>query len=373
MKLPARVPLRTLPRLVHNGGGGGASTMRPLHSTCVRAANVASVVGTGPPPEAPVTPSADSYQRVERRRRQAEMLKTAREIRNVKDGKASGGLKPRFWTNVDVRQVDDSLQVFLDQRPLRHPSTKAIIKLPLTKTHLATALALEWDHLTSAQEATKQHLIPLTSLVCRALDIEADDADASKPESSKLRTDVAHMVLRHLETDSILCWVPPAGPFDVRNDAGESLRDVQKQTADEVVSYLTTNVWPGIRIEPILDGHSLMPRDQPEGVRDVVHGWITGLDAWEVAGLERAVLAGKSLIAAVRLIAEWSEGSANACSFPVDAKPFSAEDAAKATGLEVDWQSGHWGEVEDTHDVNREDVLRQLASVVLLVSGTAKR
>lgn len=210
--------------------------------------------------------------------------------------------------------------------------------------------------------------------MCRAIDIEADDARAAETTGSvgKVRSDIANMVLKYLETDSLLCWVPPAGPFDLRNDAGESLRDVQKQTADEVVSYLTTNVWPGIRIEPVLDGHSLMPRAQPEGVREVVHGWIQGLDPWEVAGLERAVLAGKSLIAAARLLAEWSEGNANVGSLPTGRKPFGAEDAAKATGLEVEWQSGHWGEVEDTHDVNREDVMRQLASVVLLVSGTAK-
>jgi chaperone required for assembly of F1-ATPase len=48
---------------------------------------------------------------------------------------------------------------------------------------------------------------------------------------------------------------------------------------------------------------------------------------------------------------------------------FGVEEAARAASLEVDWQTGMWGEVEDTHDVDKEDVRRQFGSVVLLVSG----
>ena len=51
---------------------------------------------------------------------------------------------------------------------------------------------------------------------------------------------------------------------------------------------------------------------------------------------------------------------------------FGAEEAARATSLEVDWQTGRWGEVEDTHDVEKEDVRRQFGAVVLLVSGTGR-
>lgn len=268
------------------------------------------------------------------------------------------------------RLIIGALQVHLDARALRHPTTKEIIRIPLSKPTLATAIALEWDLLASAQQATKEHLIPLTSLVCRALDIEMDDASESV-ESAKIRTAIATSVMRYLDTDSLLCWAPPAGDFDLRNDAGESLRDVQKQTADDIVSYLTTHVWPGIVIEPVLDGHSIFPRQQADGVREVVQGWVMGLDAWEIAGLERAVLAGKSLLAASRFVVEWSEGPIG---LPAQSPTkFGVEVATKATSLEVDWQTGHWGEVEDTHDVNREDVRRQLGSVVLLISGKGKK
>ncbi len=51
---------------------------------------------------------------------------------------------------------------------------------------------------------------------------------------------------------------------------------------------------------------------------------------------------------------------------------FGIEQAAEACSLEVRWQTGMWGEVEDTHDVEKEDLRRQFGSVILLVSGTGK-
>ncbi|KAH6607259.1 atp synthase mitochondrial f1 complex assembly factor 2 [Trichoderma cornu-damae] len=362
VKMPTRIPLRlALPR---------PQLLRPLHQSIVRAANVAPVVGTGPPPDPPTPAVRNAHERVERRKKHAELLRAARQVQSAQDGK-SGGAAVRFWREVRVQEADGAFQVHLDSRPLRHPNTKAVIRLPLSKPDLASALALEWDVLTSAQQAAKQHLIPLTSLVCRALDVLDDDA-AGGPEAAKIRASVTNTVLRYLDTDSLLCWAPPAGPHDRRNDAGESLRDVQKTAAEETVGYLTTHVWPGITIEPVMDGHSIMPKKQSDGVREMVQGWVMGLDAWEIAGLERAVLAGKSLVAAARIVAEWSEGPVGT-GRAVPVGGFGVEHASKATSLEVDWQAEQWGEVEDTHDVNQEDLRRQLGSVVLLVSGTGKQ
>ncbi|KAK1963953.1 ATP12 chaperone [Colletotrichum sublineola] len=349
-----------------------AAAARTISTTTLKPAEVAPVVGTGPPPEPPVPDvaaedrAAAARARVERRKKQAEMLKHAKTIRTTADAKASkpGALKRRFWNDVSVQEVAGALQVHLDSRPLRHPNTKEIIRLPVSKQHLASALAIEWDFITSAQQATKQHMIPLTSLTCRALDIAEDDA-----ASGTIRQSIATTLMRYLDTDSLLCWAPPAGSMDTRNDAGESLRDVQKRTAEAVVGFLTARVWPGIEIHPVLDGHSIVPRAQAEGVRDVVQGWVMGLDPWELTGLERAVLAGKSLITAARLVVEWSEGSVGECRDPASSRKFGIEEAATASSLEVSWQTGSWGEVEDTHDVEKEDLKRQLGSVVLLVSG----
>jgi ATP synthase F1 complex assembly factor 2 len=102
-----------------------------------------------------------------------------------------------------------------------------------------------------------------------------------------------------------------------------------------------------------------------------VQGWIETLTGYELAGLERATLAGKSLLAAARLVVEWSEEGAGQASSSVGkgTKKFGVEEAARAVSLEVEWQTKKWGEVEDTHDVEKEDLRRQLGSAVLLVSG----
>ncbi|KAK1701268.1 hypothetical protein BDP55DRAFT_709606 [Colletotrichum godetiae] len=385
MKPSTRIPLRLFTAtasspLASSARRSCALGARAISTTPLKPAEVAPVVGTGPPPEPPIADiaaedrAAAARIRVERRRKQAEMLKHAKRIRTSAEAKSSkpGALKRRFWNDVSVQEVDGALQVHLDSRPLRHPNTKEIIRLPPSKQHLASALAIEWDFITSAEQATKQHLIPLTSLICRAIDIAADDA----ANDGKIRETVTTMLMRYLDTDAVLCWAPPAGATDTRNDAGESLRDVQKRTADAVVGAMTGRVWPGIEIKPVLDGHSIVPQRQAEGVREVVQGWVMGLDAWELTGLERAVLAGKSLLGAARLVVEWSEGPVGECrdrNAGKEVGKFGVEEAATALSLEVTWQTGSWGEVEDTHDVEKEDLRRQLGSVVLLVSGTNRR
>ena len=154
----------------------------------------------------------------------------------------------------------------------------------------------------------------------------------------------------------------------------ESLRDIQIKTAMPIVSYLTTYVWPGVEIRPVTDSNSIVPVSQEQGTKDVIRGWLMELPAWELAGLERAVLAGKGLLAAARLIVEWSpkwshlrgDGSQ-------DRGRFGIHEATEAASLEVRWQTDMWGEVEDTHDVEKEDLRRQLGSVIVLLSGSQRQ
>ncbi|KAK0729878.1 hypothetical protein B0H67DRAFT_638446 [Lasiosphaeris hirsuta] len=372
---------------------------RSIHRPSAQPAKVVPIYGTGPPPEPP-TPSVefvDAASRLARRKRQGEMLRQAKDERaaaklrhsadapGTKESALAGGKKTglakRFWKEVHVKEINGAYEIHLDARPLRRPNTKDPIRLPLSKPHLASALALEWDQLVSAQEGTKQHLIPLTSLVCRALDIADDDAlhASSSPSQhpTALREGLAPSLLHYLDTDSLLCWAPPVDEDDLTSHAsilnadGKSLRELQEAAAQPVVAFLTAHVWPGLSLVPVLDGTSIMPRQQAPGTREVVQGWVLGLTGWELAALERATLGGKSLLVAARLVAEWSEGPAGVV--PVGEKhDFGVEQAALTASVEVDWQTGRWGEVEDTHDVEREDVRRQFGSVVLLLSGTGE-
>jgi ATP synthase F1 complex assembly factor 2 len=181
------------------------------------------------------------------------------------------------------------------------------------------------------------------------------------------------MVMRYLNTDTLLCWASESGIHDkFKNEAGETLREVQARIAQPIIGHLSTYVWPGVEIKPILAADSILPAPQPAMTQEVIRGWITGLPAWELAGLERAVLASKSLLVAVRLLVEWSQEFANQRGEQEEDHRFGIEDAADACTVEVRWQTDMWGEVEDTHDVDREDIRRQLGSVILLVNGESR-
>ncbi|KAI9814236.1 MAG: ATP synthase complex assembly protein atp12 [Pycnora praestabilis] len=337
-----------------------------LHTTAPKPATPLPVTAHGPPPSPPVPAATHSEDRVARRRKQAALLKRGQDLRasQMKPGTA---MKKRFWKDVSVKEVPEGHQIHLDSRPVRTPS-KTPLTIPPTKPHLASAIALEWDLLVSAQQALKQHLIPLTSLASRADMIKNEDVKGT----SKSRQEIVNMVMGYLDTDTLLCWAPErsshdAAQLEMSGSRPDSLREIQVRTAQPIIGFLTTHVWPGIEIKPVLDSDSIVPTPQPQLTKDVIRGWISGLPAFELAGLERGVLAGKSLLVAVRLLVEWSEEFQHLRKD--ERKSFGIEEAAEASSLEVRWQTGMWGEVEDTHDVEKEDLKRQLGSVIVLLSG----
>ncbi|KAL3426543.1 ATP12 ATPase family protein [Phlyctema vagabunda] len=372
MKLIAQSSVAQSLQSISRLRGPSIFAQRCLHTTSANPATVQPITASGPPPTAP-TPSAEHVDaRVARRRKQAELLERGRDMRAVAAGTGGGSAKTkRFWQDVHVTHTDEGLQIYLDKRPIRRPS-KDILTVPHHKPHLANAIALEWDLLVSAQQALRVHLIPMTSLVSRALDIIDEDTNSPSSEGS-IRASIIKTVMRYLDTDSLLCWAPEAAPdppgYETHAGRVESLRSIQKRTAEPIVQYLTERVWPGVEIIPVLDSDSIMPKSQPQMTKDVIQGWVSGLPAFELAGLERAVLASKGLLIAARIIVEWSAELKHLREDAQPAEKFGVEEAAKAASTEVNWQTDMWGEVEDTHDVAKEDVRRQLGSVVLLVSG----
>lgn len=117
----ASLPLSaTLPRSSSSAATTAAlpacALRRALHSGTPNRANVVPVYGTGPPPEPPVPNAQSVDSRIAERRKKAEMLKRAQELRastgrpsvSANDKKA-GALKKRFWKDVHVKEVDGML------------------------------------------------------------------------------------------------------------------------------------------------------------------------------------------------------------------------------------------------------------------------
>lgn len=274
-----------------------------------------------------------------------------------------------------MKETDDGLQVHLDSRPVR-TAARRILNLPKHKRALAGGIALEWDQLVTAQQALKQHYVPLTSLTSRALDIEA--ADAQQGLDNKIRQSIITTLMRYLGTDTLLCWAPAKNPYGHERPGVKTLRERQKDFAEPIIAFLTTHIFPGVEIVPILGEDSIVPVSQPEITLQVIRGWVSGLPAFELAALERGTLAAKSLLVATRLLVEWSAEfthlreiqKAKSEDGLVEIEPdrFDIDRAAEAASLEVLYQTEEWGEVEDTHDVDKEDLRRQLGSAILLVS-----
>lgn len=272
---------------------------------------------------------------------------------------------------VGADNLVEGLQIMLDTRPVRTAS-KQILTLPPSKRALAAAIALEWDLLVSAQQALKHHYIPLTSLASRAFDIALEDSQGR----TVIRDTLSTFLMRYLRTDTLLCWAPEVNIHDTGLDrVGEgnsdapSLRQRQKDVAEPIIAHLIAHIFPGCEIHPVLDENSIMPTAQPQMTQDVIRGWISSLPAFELAALERGVLATKSLLVAVRLLVEWSEEFRHLQKGETtERKRFGIAEAAEASSVEVTWQTNMWGEVEDTHDVEKEDLARQLGSVILLVN-----
>ncbi|KAF2218253.1 F1-ATP synthase assembly protein [Elsinoe ampelina] len=334
------------------------------YATPVKYPNVA-----GPPPQPPQVPAGEPEDTTARKQKQAELLRKGQALK-PNPAKPASVLQKRFWKDVGVVESEDGLQILLDNRPVRTAS-KQILTLPKGKRGLATAIALEWDLLVSAQQALKQNYIFLTSLTSRAVDIQQADGQGE----TKIREDIIKMMMRYLSTDTLLCWAPEIDVNDATgmhaSHQGEqptaTLREKQIAIAEPIIAHLKSHVFPGIEIEPILEENSIMPRSQSETTLQVIKGWLHGLPPFELAALERGVLATKSLLIAVRLLVDWS-GQFKHLQPEDHARKFGIAQAAEASTVEVTWQTSMWGEVEDTHDVDKEDVARQLGSVILLVT-----
>ena len=264
----------------------------------------------------------------------------------------------------------DGYRIYLDKRIVRIAGKKVLV-IPKSKLQLAFAIALEWDLLTSAAQALKQHYIPLTSLISRALDIS--DSDESREQT--IRNDLVKVAMRYLATDSLLCWDPSASlprsyKVDQSEENNEGLRNIQERLALPILRFLAAKVWPGIELRPVLEPDSILPVSQSKETYQVIRQWLMQLPPFELAGLERAFLASKSLLIATRLVVQWSEMFRALQNLDSNGDGFDIEQALTASNSESKWQTERWGEVEDAHDVNNEDLRRQLGSVVMLVSGS---
>ncbi|KAI8337417.1 hypothetical protein BC941DRAFT_352360 [Chlamydoabsidia padenii] len=234
----------------------------------------------------------------------------------------------RFWKKAGIKEDQDGLTVLLDHRNLRTPS-KNIIKLESTQRYLALLTAAEWDAQT---KVLKAHTLPLTSILSRAI----DGLDPANCEDPKVRPAVIDKLMSYFDTDAT-CY---------HEEYPEILVQLQDTYWKPIIEWASNHY--NVKINITTD---IFAVQQPQETKDTMRAVVDQMDSYELAAFERAVLTSKSFLIGLALVKH----------------AISVEHASQAAQVEMNSQMERWGEVEDSHDVDREYMRQTLGSVALAV------
>lgn len=241
----------------------------------------------------------------------------------------------RFWRLVTVEKNEsifesinflmlDGYVIKLDSKPLRTPIGNIIV-VPPRLSILAHLIGLEWDVVTTG--SVRQHTLPLTSLVCRAIDHLTPGA------TNEIRSAVIESVLRYLDTDAILFFAP-------EYQGHGTLTQMQAEEWNPVINWAQRAFDVKIYLSSGETGIGQFKK-QPEETKRKFRQWLQGLDSYELAAFERAVMMTNSFLLSTRLLMEYLEPEKCEGRYGV-------EGIASLATVEVRWQTQRWGEVEDS-------------------------
>ncbi|CAO3617390.1 unnamed protein product [Cunninghamella blakesleeana] len=233
----------------------------------------------------------------------------------------------RFWKKAGIKEEQDGVTVMLDHRNLRTPS-KNIVKLSPEQQHMALLTAAEWDAQT---KVLKAHTLPLTSILSRAIDgLDPKYADEN------IRPGVIDKLLTYFDTDAT-CYY---------EDYPEVLVELQDKYWKPIIQWVSQHY--NVQINTT---DEIFAVQQPQETKDKLRSVVEDMDSYELAAFERAVLTSKSFLIGLALVKH----------------AISVEHASQAAQVEINSQMERWGEVEDSHDVDREYMRKILGSVAMAV------
>lgn len=252
-----------------------------------------------------------------------------------------------------MKQDGSKLIVQLDSKSILTPLGNSLI-LDKDRRLLAMLLQKEWESLPDL--SIKPHLLPLTSLVSRCIDLESVHGPNGNVElMAKIggdREKIANDLLRYLDTDTLLVFSP-------RHEYEGALRESQDAfyipIIKSVEGFLKKYASSEIKLR-ILDSdvNGLRGNNQEKNTIDAAKRYLDTLSLWNLAVFEKTVLTTKSFICGILMLQN------KASLDTVTALEVDMEKIVKAATLETIHQVERWGEVEDTHDVDKRDVRRNI-------------
>ncbi|KAF9897095.1 ATP synthase complex assembly protein atp12 [Lobosporangium transversale] len=232
----------------------------------------------------------------------------------------------RFWEKAGVKNLGDRVAVTLDGRILKTPAGNQLT-LPKDQEHLALMIAGEWH---GQKTLLKAHSLPMTSLVARAIDGFVGNEQGRK--------DTLDRLIKFLDTDSV-CY---------QQDYPDSIVKAQHEHWDPILKWVKDEYGLDIRVS-----QGITYVQQTDEVKQKLRDIVNSMNDIDLSAFERATLTAKSFLIGLAVVK----------------RHLSVEKAWKAAQLEVLDQIDRWGEVEDSHDVDREFVKSQLASARLANLG----
>lgn len=289
----------------------------------------------------------------------------------------------KFWNKAGARYNDESghYEVCLDEKPLKTPLGNRLA-LPADKKQLAYLIGHEWDNLIDLK--IKPNTLPLTSMASRATDLAVvhGAAEVDKNLVTKVGDlqDIKYDILRYLDTDTCLI-------FTVLEEYEGKLREKQEELYRPLIAeyedYFTefarkNNLLPDpeykVKLEYLdCETDGLRGNRQSLTTQNIVLLWLDQLPIYDLVALEKAILSSKSFLCGASILRSNVADTAKQAEFYQlnkggEASYFkkSVEELVEMGNLETIFQTGEWGEVEDTHDVDNADWLRNLSSCALV-------
>ncbi|KAG5519211.1 hypothetical protein PMAC_002299 [Pneumocystis sp. 'macacae'] len=256
---------------------------------------------------------------------------------SLKNEKTYNYDRKNLLIDIDVKKIEDQYQIFENGNPLK-TALGNIFKFPLRKRSFAYMVSQELRSF--GLKRSEYHFLPLTSLANKAIDIFS---------SKSTRENACNVLLKYLDTDTILIFAPES------QSSGELLA-LQKKSWEPLHNW--AQMYWKVNIFKTFCDLGINVHVQSQETKDKIALWMHTLDKWQFAALDRAVCASKSFIIGAKMIVM---GNSLLNDY------LSPEEACDLAQLETDFQISQWGEIKESHNIEREDIRRLLRSANAII------
>jgi len=256
----------------------------------------------------------------------------------------------KFWNQVNIYEnsCEEKYDIQLDNKTVRTPLGYDL-SIPFERKLLAYMLYHEWSNISTS--TIKTHSLPLTSLISRVIDLENSDRNNDLESMAKVgfKKDIVEDLLKYLDTDTLLIFNP-------QNEYEGKLRNSQESLYRPIISKFEKK-FNNIKLNWLDTEIGLKGNSQSEKTHNIVRSYMLNLNYYDLVALEKITLTTKSLICGIMVLENNNIKNESIIEL---------EEIAKCATLEVFYQTEKWGEVEDTHDVDYQDIRRNITSAAIL-------